>query len=77
MFQIGDKVIMDADSKYPIEGYIVAITIDPTTESELEFEKKDWVNYKVRVYKDFYTNGYMDYDRDSWGLRKVNEDDED
>lgn len=73
MFQIGDKVIMDADTKDPIEGYIVAITIDPTTESEVEFEKKDWVGYRVRVYKDFYTGGYIDYDRDGWGLTKVNE----
>jgi len=72
MFQIGDKVIMDADTKYPLEGYIVAITIDPITESEVEFEKKDWVGYKVRVYDSY---GYMDYDRDGWGLTKVvNED---
>lgn len=72
MFQIGDKVIMDADTKDPLEGYIVAITIDPTTESEVEFEKKDWVGYKVRVYNNFYNSyGYMDYDRDGWGLTKV------
>lgn len=74
MFQIGDKVIIDANTKDPIEGYIVAITIDPLTESEVEFEKKDWVGYKVRVYKDFYMNGYTDFHRDAWNLRKVNED---
>lgn len=74
MFQIGDKVIMDADTKYPLEGYIVAITIDPTTESEIEFEKKDWVGYKVRVYNDLYNSyGYIDYDKDGWGLKKANE----
>ena len=75
MFQIGDKVIMDADTKDPLEGYIVAITIDPTAESEVEFEKKDWIGYKVRVYNDLYNSyGYMDYDRDGWGLEKaVNE----
>ena len=76
MFQIGDKVIMDADTKYPLEGYIVAITIDPIKESEVEFEKKDWVGYRVRVYKDCYNSyGYMDYNRDGWSLTKVvNED---
>lgn len=74
MFQIGDKVIMDANSKYPIEGYIVAITIDPTTESEVEFEKKNWVTYKVRVYKNFYIDGYTDFYRDVENLRKVDED---
>lgn len=74
MFQIGDKVIMDADTKYPLEGYIVAITIDPTTESEVEFEKKDWVGYKVRVYRNFYMDGYADFHRNAWNLRKVNED---
>ena len=73
MFQIGDKVIMDTETKYPLEGYIVAITIDPFTESEVEFEKKNWVEYKVRVYKDFYTDGYADFDRNAWNLRKVDE----
>lgn len=72
MFQIGDKVVI-ADTKDPIEGYIVAITIDPITESEVEFEKKDWVGYKVRVYKDFYIDGYTDYHRDGWSLRKADE----
>ena len=74
MFQIGDKVIIDANTKDPIEGYIVAITIDPLTENEVEFEKKDWVGYKVRVYKDFYINGYTDFYRDAWNLRKVDKD---
>lgn len=73
MFQIGDKVIMDANTKNPVEGYIVAITIDPLTENEVEFEKKDWVGYKVRVYKDFYKDGYADFYRDAWNLKKVNE----
>lgn len=73
MFQIGDKVIIDANTKDPIEGYIVAITIDPLTESEVEFEKKDWVGYKVRVYRDFYKYGYTDFCRDAWSLRKVDE----
>ena len=76
MFQIGDKVIMDADTKFPVEGYIVAITIDPITEYGVEFEKKDWVVYKVRVYRDFYTDGYTDFDRDAKDLRKVNEDED-
>lgn len=72
MFQIGDKVII-ADTKDPIEGYIVAITIDPFAESEVEFEKKEWVEYKVRVYKDFYRDGYTDFYRDAGNLKKVNE----
>ena len=73
MFQIGDKVIMD-NTKVPIEGYIVAITIDPITESEVEFEKKEWVGYKVRVYRDFYIDGYTDFYRDAGSLRKADED---
>ena len=72
MFQIGDKGII-ADTKDPIEGYIVAITIDPLTESEVEFEKKEWVGYKVRVYKNFYIDGYADFYRDALSLRKVDE----
>lgn len=74
MFQIGDKVIIDADTKHPVEGYIVAITIDPITENEVEFEKKNWVIYKVRVYKNFYKYGYTDFYRDVLNVRKVNED---
>lgn len=74
MLQIGDKVIMDVDTKFPVEGYIVAITIDPITESEVEFEKKNWVTYKVRVYRNFYTDGYTDFYREAGNLRKVNED---
>lgn len=73
MFQIGDKVIMDADTKNPLEGYIVAITIDPIAESGIEFEKKNWVIYKVRVYRNFYKYGYTDFYRDVLNLRKVDE----
>lgn len=53
MFQIGDKVIMDADTKNSVEGYIVAITIDPITESEVEFEKKDWLGIKCECIEIF------------------------
>lgn len=74
MFQIGDKVIIDTNTKDPIKGYIVAITIDPLTESEVEFEKKNWVGYTVRVYRNFYIDGYTDFYRSAWDLRKVDED---
>ena len=74
MFQIGDKVIIDTGDKSPLEGYIVAITIDPIEESAVAFEKQHWIGYTVRVYRKFYTDGYADFYRNAWDLRKVNED---
>lgn len=69
VFEIGDKVIIDGI--HPIEGYIVSIMIDPITEDEVEFEKKNWVVYIIRVFKNFYSDGYSDFYRDASSIRKV------
>lgn len=59
MFKLGQKVMV---SKNPnVIGYIVEMHIDPLEESGVAFEAEDWVIYSVRVFKDFYQNGYSDY----------------
>lgn len=64
MFNIGDKVsfISSVDGK-PIYGYIVKIEIDPFEEVDVRFDKNNYVFYTVRVYKDFYMDGYADFGR--------------
>ena len=42
-------------------GYIVEMHIDPLEESDVAFEMENWIIYSVRVYKEFYTDGYSDY----------------
>jgi hypothetical protein len=37
--------------------------IDPLEETEVASESKEWILYTIRVYKDFYINGYTDYRR--------------
>lgn len=61
MFKIGDKVSFGSD--YTFIGYIVGISIDPFEESEVNFEKNNWVNYTVRVFQPFYKDGYYDFQR--------------
>ncbi len=61
MFKIGDKVTFG--SVYTFVGYIVGINIDPLEEYEVNFEKNNWVNYTVRVFKDFYKDGFSDFQR--------------
>ena len=61
MFKIGDKVSFG--SNYTFIGYIVGINIDPLEEYEVNFEKNNWVNYTVRVFKDFYKDGFSDFQR--------------
>lgn len=58
---IGDKVIFG--SVYTMIGYIVGINIDPIEESEVNFEKNNWVTYTIRVFKPFYKDGYADFRR--------------
>lgn len=51
MFKIGDKVSFSSD--YTMTGYIVGINIDPIEESDVNFEKNNWVDYTIRVFKKF------------------------
>lgn len=57
---VGDKVVF---GDYSIVGYIVKIEIDPIEESEVNFEKNNWVSYTIRVFKPFYKDGYTDFQR--------------
>lgn len=61
MIKIGSKVSFGAKEK--IVGYIVKIEIDPLEECEVNFEAEAMVFYTIRVYKDFYMNGYTDFVR--------------
>ena len=61
MFKIGDKVSFG--SVHTMIGYIVGINIDPIEESDVNFEKNNWVNYTVRVFKNFYKDGFFDFRR--------------
>lgn len=63
MFKIGDKVSFG--SVRTMVGYIVGINIDPIEESEVNFEKNNWVTYTIRVFKPFYKDGYTDFQRSS------------
>ena len=62
MYKIGQKVWF-GEATNPITGYIVKMEIDPLEEIEVASEAKDWIIYTIRVYKDFYINGYTDYCR--------------
>ena len=61
MLKIGDKVIFG--SNHPMIGYIVGINIDPNKESDVNFNKNNWVDYTIRVFKPFYKGGYTDFQR--------------
>ena len=61
MFKIGDKVSMKkTNMNRHFEGYIVKIEIDPGFEEDV---KEASVYYTVRVFRDFYTDGYADFTR--------------
>ena len=61
MFKIGDKVsFISKVNEKPIYGYIIKIEIDPEYEEDV---KEVSVFYTVRVFRDFYTNGYADFTR--------------
>ena len=60
MFKIGDKVSMKTNMNWHLEGYIVKIEIDPEFEEDV---KEVSVFYTVRVFRNFYTNGYADFTR--------------
>jgi len=62
MYKIGQKVQL-CGVDIPIIGYIVKMEIDPLEETEVVSESKEWILYTIRVYKDFYINGYTDYRR--------------
>lgn len=55
---IGDKVMVENCPN--LIGRIVSISIDPLEEEDVEYEKKD-LFYKVRVWKDFWIDGYFDF----------------
>lgn len=57
MFKIGDKVMFDDDK---IVGYVVKIEIDPYEETDVNDE---YVFYTIRVFRDFYLDGYADFTR--------------
>ena len=61
MFKIGDKVSFG--STHTMIGYIVGINIDPCEESDVNFDKNNWVDYTIRVFKDFYKDGFSDFRR--------------
>lgn len=61
MFKIGDKVVFG--SSYKMTGYIVGINIDLVEESDVNFDKNNWVNYTIRVFKKFYKDGFSDFRR--------------
>ena len=69
MFNIGDKVIFLCN--FQLTGYIVKIEIDPIEEIEVNFDKKNYVFYTIRVFKDFYIDGYADFNRTEEDLTKV------
>lgn len=69
MLNIGDKVRFGEN--FPLIGYIVKIEIDPFEEIDVSFDKKNYVAYTIRVYKDFYKDGYADFNRTEKELVKV------
>lgn len=62
MYKIGQKVQI-VDTVRPITGYIVKMEIDPIEEVDVASEAEDWIIYTIRVYKNFYRDGYTDYCR--------------
>lgn len=60
MYKIGQKVHITGTS---LVGYIVKIEIDPLEEIDVTSESKGWIMYTIRVYKDFYMDGYSDFYR--------------
>lgn len=60
MFKIGDKVSIRTNMNWPLEGYIVKIEIDPEFEEDV---KEVSVFYTVRVFRNFYIDGYADFTR--------------
>ena len=73
MFKIGDKVSIKTNMDWLLEGYIVKIEIDPLEEIEVNFDKTNYVFYTVRVFKNFYKNGYADFSRTEDDLIKEEE----
>lgn len=69
MFNIGDKVRFGENSH--LTGYIVKIEIDPFEEIDVKFDKTNYVFYTIRVFKDFYINGYADFQRTENEMIKV------
>lgn len=69
MFNIGDKVNFGTTSV--LTGYIVKIEIDPLEEIDVKFDKTNYVFYTIRVFKDFYIDGYADFNRTEEDLTKV------
>lgn len=69
MFNIGDKVKFGKNIL--LTGYIVKIGIDPFEETDVKFNKTNYVFYTVRVFKDFYKDGYADFNRTEKELVKV------
>lgn len=69
MFNIGDKVRFGTTSI--LTGYIVKIEIDPFEEIDVNFDKENYAVYTIRVYKDFYIDGYADFQRTENDMIKV------
>ena len=69
MFNIGDKVKFGTTSV--LTGYIVKIEIDPFEEIDVKFDKTNYVFYTIRVFKDFYKDGYADFNRTENDFIKV------
>ena len=72
MYKIGQRVRL-VGVGVPIIGYIVKMEIDPLEETEVASESKEWIIYTIRVYKDFYTNGYTDYCRTERDIKNADD----
>lgn len=70
MYKIGQKVQI-IDTIQPVIGYIIKMEIDPLEEINVVSESKEWIIYTIRVYKHFYTNGYIDYYRTEREIENV------
>ena len=72
MYKIGQKVQI-IDMVKPITGYIVKMEIDPLEEIDVASESKEWIIYTIRVYKDFYMNGYTDFCRTERDIKNADD----
>lgn len=58
MFNLGDKVYIKNPGLW---GYLVEKRIDPIEEYDVSYDKQNCVFCKVRVYRNFYKDGYFDF----------------
>lgn len=66
-FNLGDKVDFGG-----MVGYIVAIEIDALKPHEILYQIESPI-YTIRCFGDWYKNGYFDFKRLNYDLKKVQE----